>query len=118
MRNFTQSGQVTNGQNLKKTVPIDNMFSIESLKKLAGPDELKTSADTQVNNTAKFTVPVNLNLGDKVYSLEAEAKLTLKINIDLSAILDAQKIENKETRLNKIRQLIHMDTSHCELNFL
>lgn len=49
--------------------------------------------------------------------LTADAKFTIKLSLDLRRMMDTRKIKDKEERYRKIREIIHIDTSLCEISF-
>jgi len=99
---------------------IDPIFSVENLTKLAKSSMIPATGRPKLNDNydTKITVPIEINAGDSNYSLNAEASLTLKLNIDLAALVEAQKISTKKERIEKIRELIKMDTTLCKLTFV
>lgn len=112
----------------------DEFFSAENLSKLAGPaktvipsptkspDGVSSTTTTNNNETTvssngKMSIPIEVNSGGTKFILNAEATLTLKMNMDLMSIIAAQKITDEKKRLQRIRDLIQLDATVCELNF-
>lgn len=107
---------------------MDDLFSVENLSKLAGKPEfgiaeLPSSSASSSSSTlspsepTKIQVPIQVTAGNSTYTLNAEAKINLKVNIDLEALMKTQSIKNRDERLSKMRDLIRMDSSVCELTF-
>lgn len=86
--------------------PVEDMISVENLKKLAKAkeDDIKSEAESGQN----VKIPIKVHTGDnESFTLDAEA--TLKLSIDLSAILKALSVNDKEERLRILQDSIKLD---------
>lgn len=98
---------------LSKTTSIDDMLSIENLKRLA-----KSKDKISETTVTKVKVPVKVDTGDNgKLVLQAEANLSLKLSIDLVAALGALEIQDRNERSEQIRQHVKFETTLCDLTF-
>lgn len=102
---------------------MDDLFSVENLTKLAGKpefgiSELPITNSADQNSQAKILVPIQVTAGNSTYTLNAETKLNIKLNIDLEALIRTKNIKDRDERLKKMRETIKMDTSVCEISFV
>lgn len=104
----------TNQSNsLSKTTSIDDMLSIENLKRLA-----KSKDKISETSVTKVKVPVKIDAGDNdKLVLQAEANLSLKLSIDLVAALSALEIQDRDERVEQIRRHVKFETTLCDLTF-
>lgn len=134
------------GERPKVNVELDDMFSVENLAKMATmsidglPERSSLSSSTpepntshgsqdanssdELNSNGKFVrsikVPVTMvNDPNKSSNklIKAEATMSFRLLLDVAALMEARTIINTEERLNKLRQLIKMDATLCNLTF-
>lgn len=107
--------------------PIDDLFSVENLTKLSGKTKMDggeqvekqalANVDPKKSDTsAKIDIPIELNLGGLSENLRAEARIMLKLSIDLSGMCEIQSITDRNERIRKLREIIKLDDSTCEIN--
>ena len=75
------------------------------------------NSNGQVAEPGKFVIPLEISSSELDFQLAASARLSLRLHLDLEALTEAYKVEDRAERLRKIRQLVQLDSPLCELSF-
>lgn len=66
----------------------------------------------------KLSVPLELKTSENpITTVAGEVVISLKIKVDLNALLGTQETESLEDRLARVRKFITLETTNCELVF-
>lgn len=105
----------------KPSKTMDDLFSVENLTKLAGKPDLDIAKLLPVNgetsSVTSVTIPVRVTAGDTTFTINAEARLDLRLKIDIETLLEARKIADKDDRLKKLRESVRLENGACQVNF-
>lgn len=101
-------------ENLKR-IATQNLPEVEEVREPIARAEVEASAAQGHVVDGKFVIPIELSAGDFSLDLKVSAKLSIKINVDLEELIEAQKIPDRVERLEATRRIIRMAEPKCEL---
>lgn len=101
-------------ENLARLAELSRQADLETAK-MRTAQSIGTSVE--ISEDGKFVIPIEVDTGVLNHNLSATAKLKLKLNLDIESFMEARKIQDRDERIKKIRELIHLEAPVFELSF-